>query len=158
LPADGQEAWVTYGLSNDAFDTTNSAKLYSIRLAHSADGGKTIDARYDAHDAKAGTYYIHPFLVRESNGALDLVYYAGASDGDTMGSFVRARSTDGGKTWPASAPVKRPITFTGTRASPKWLGDYVGLAWARDNLFTSYADNTAFASHIGFYRTSTIPQ
>ena len=49
--------------------------------------------RFDGHDAGAATYFMHPYIVREQNGALDLVYYAGNSEGDAMGSFRRSRSS-----------------------------------------------------------------
>jgi len=152
--ATGQEVWVTYGLSSDPFSTANSAKLDSIKVAHSPDGGKTIDNWYDAQDSAAATYSLHPYLIREPNGALDLVYYAGSSDGDAMGSYRHARSLDGGKTWPASLAIKTPIVFTGSRAGNQWLGDYVGLAWARGNLYTSYTDNSSNIFHVAFYRTA----
>jgi hypothetical protein len=156
--ADGQDVWVAYGLSPDPFSTGNNAKLSSVRLAHSPDGGKTVDFRVDAGDAQAAPFYMHPFLVRETGGALDLAYYAGASDGDPSGSLRRSRSTDGGKTFSASALVKSPIVFTGDRASVQWLGDYFGLATAGGELFLSYADNRIGGNtavvHIGFYRTA----
>lgn len=152
--AEGNEVWVSYGLTRDRISTAQSAKLTAIRIAHSADGGQTIDNRYDAHDPNTANYFIHPYLVRELNGALDLVYYAGNAEGDTMGSFRRSRSTDGGMTWAPSMVVRAPVTFLGARASQKWLGDYVGLAWARNNLYTAFVDNTGAYSHVAFYRTA----
>jgi hypothetical protein len=41
--AAGNEVFISYGLSPDAMGTTNSPKLTSIRIAHSPDGGPTID-------------------------------------------------------------------------------------------------------------------
>src|SRR5206468_6496346 len=44
--AEGNEVWVTYGDSDQGFDQTNSPPLNQIRIAHSPDGGKSIDGRY----------------------------------------------------------------------------------------------------------------
>jgi hypothetical protein len=151
--ADGMEVWVTYGLSNDMGlgAGTTSPNLYAIRLAHSSDGGVTIDNRYDAHDSAAASMYMHPYLLREPNGALDLTYYAGNNEGDTNGSFRLARSTDGGVTWPASKSLKTMI-YTNRRDTPQWVGDYSGLAWLGGELYMSYANNVATEVHTAFYR------
>jgi hypothetical protein len=155
---DGSDVWVSYGLSPDQFNGSTSAKLDTIRVAHSSDGGKTFADYWDAQDGSAASYFLHPYLVRErSTGALDLVYYAGGFEKDPDGSFRWARSTDGGKTWGASTAVATPITYLAARADPKWLGDYVGLAWARDNLYVAYADNHGVLPHIAFYRTAAPP-
>lgn len=153
--AAGSEVWVVYGLSSDKFGTQSSPKLNRLRLAHSSDGGATIDARYDALDSAAGAYAMHPYLVREDGGALDLTYYAGASDGDTKGSFRVARSTDGGKSFAPSLVVHQPITFLSSRADPKWLGDYSGLWWTRGHLYMAYANNQPSYAHTAFYRMDT---
>lgn len=156
--AAGDDVWVSYGLSHDVSTEAVSAKLYGIRLAHSPDGGRSIDGRYDAHDGDAGTFFLHPYLVREAGGALDLVYYAGTGENDDMGSFRRARSTDGGKSFAPSSAVHSPLTFLGARNSHKWLGDYAGLAAARGNLYTAFTDNSSGESHVRFYRTATPPK
>jgi hypothetical protein len=150
--AEGDEIWIAYGLSNDPFSEATAAKLSSIRLAHSADGGKTIDRRSEAKDAAAAPFAMHPALAREDGGALDLVYYAGAKDGDTAGSYRLARSTDGGETWAPSAVLAAPITFLQARGDKKWLGDYTGVAWKGGALYTSFADNSGEASHVAFAR------
>lgn len=152
--AEGNEVWVSYGLTRDRVSNVQSPKLSSIRIAHSTDGGMTIADRFDGHDAGAATYFMHPYIVREQNGALDLVYYAGNSEGDPMGSFRRSRSTDGGRTWATSMTVRSPITYLGARASQQWLGDYVGLAWARNNVYTAFVDNSSGTAHVAFYRTA----
>jgi hypothetical protein len=157
--ADGQEVWVSYGLSNDNImgGGTAAPKLFAIRIAHSSDSGVTIDNRYDAHDTAAGALYQHPYLVREPSGVLDLTYYAGNQEGDTAGSYRLARSMDGGKTWPASTAIKAPITFTARRDTGAWLGDYEGLAFSGGTLYMSYVDNSRVTSHTAFYRTTPSP-
>jgi len=152
--SEGQEVWVTYGLSNDPFGTGSSAKLTNVRFAHTSDGGTTIDYHGNAHDDAAATYFMHPQLVREPMGTFDLVYYAGNADNDTNGSYRRSRSSDGGKTWEASTPVQAPLTYLQARDSPKWVGDYTGLTWFSGSIFTSYVDNTGQVAHVAFYRTA----
>ncbi|HVY49796.1 MAG TPA: sialidase family protein [Minicystis sp.] len=152
--AEGSDVWVAYGLSMDGFSSNNSPKLTAVRVAHSGDGGVTIDARVDAHDTSAGAYFMHPQLVREPGGAFDLVYYAGQGDNDANASFRRSRSVDGA-TWDPSAVVKAPILFVTDRMGGKWLGDYVGLAFAGGSILTTYADNTVdMYSHIGFAKVA----
>lgn len=155
--ADGDQVWVAYGITSEQFNPSaaTSAKLDSVRLAHSPDRGANIDGRYDAQDAAAGRYFLHPYLVREDNGALDIAYYAGASEGDRAGSFRRARSTDGGMTWGASAHVGSALTYTVSRASQAWLGDYTGTWWARNNLYYAFTTNAGGSGHVAFYRTAS---
>jgi hypothetical protein len=152
---DGTQVWVSYGLSNDPFSADASPKLFAIRLAHSPDGGATIDSRTDAHDAAAGKMFLHPQLARDESGRLHLVYYAGQANLDTAGTYRRSVSPDGGQTWQPSTAVRDPVTFLGDRASKQWLGDYVGLGWAGGSVFTSYVDNTSGSSHIAFSREAT---
>ena len=90
--ASGNEVWVSYGLSNDAFSSTNSPKLFAIKLAHSGDGGATIDSRSDAADPAAGAFFLHPQLVRETGGTLHLVYYAGQGEKDVLGARAWGRA------------------------------------------------------------------
>jgi hypothetical protein len=152
--AAAEDVWMTYGLSTDAFSTTASAKLEAIMLAHSPDGGKTIDTRANVQDTTTAMYALHPYLLREPSGALDLAYYAGSAEGDATGTLRRTRSTDGGKTWPATTVVKSPVVYTGRRDTPQWLGDYFGLAWGMGELYMSYATNTQSVVHVAFYRTA----
>lgn len=153
--ASGNEVWVSYGLTNDTFGGMNAPKLFALKLAHSGDGGATIDYRADATDAAAGMYFQHPQLVRETGGTLRLVYYAGQMEMDPKGSFRRSASTDGGHTWQPSVDVHRYVDFLTDRASPLWLGDYVGAWWLNNTLFMSYADNTGMYTHIGFAKAAT---
>lgn len=123
--------------------------------AHSGDGGATIDYRANAHDAAAAKLFMHPQIARETGGALHLVYYAGQADNDTAGSFRRSSSPDGGHTWQPSAVVRQPVNYLSDRASPQWLGDYVGVAWSGGNLYTTYVDNLPVYSHVAFSKVAT---
>ncbi len=157
--ASGNDVWVSYGLSSDSLfgSMSRSPKLDAVRVAHSGDGGVSVAERVDAHDGAAGRYFSHPQLARTATGALELVYYAGQSDGDTAGTLVHARSEDGGATFAPSEVIASPITLSFDRASQLWLGDYVGVAAARDSLYVSYVDNTRSSmqgptSHVAVWR------
>jgi hypothetical protein len=151
----GKDVWIAYGLSNDMNSTMINPSLYAIRLAHSPDGGVTIDTHVNAHDTAAGMFFQHPQLTLETGGGLNLVYYAGQAIGDTMGSFRRSHSTDMGMTFAPSVAVRQPIDFIQNRTSPKWLGDYVGAYWLGGQLYMSYADNTGMYSHVAFAKAMT---
>jgi hypothetical protein len=155
--AAGNEVWVSYGLTNDNIaGGASSPKSYAIKLAHSGDGGTTIDFRADAADTAVGKYFMHTQLAREAGGTLHLVYYAGQADMDTLGSFRRSASTDGGHTWGASVDVHKYVDFLQDRASPQWLGDYVGAWWMNNTLFMSYVDNgQGMYSHVAFAKAAT---
>jgi hypothetical protein len=154
--ASGNDVWVAYGLSNDMMSDTINPKLYAIRVAHSPDGGPTIDWRVNAHDPASGMFFQHPQLTRETGGGLNLVYYAGQAIGDTMATFRRSHSMDSGTTWAPSILVHQPIDFVQDRMSPHWLGDYVGAFWLSGTLYMSYADNgTGMYSHIAFAKATT---
>lgn len=153
--AEGNEVWVSYGLSNDQFGGADSPKLHTIRIAHSADGGATVDFRANAHDAAAAKLFMHPQLTRDTGGGLHLVYYAGQADKDLMGSFRRSSSTDGGMTWQPSTVVRQPLQYLADRASAQWLGDYVGIAWHNGELYTTYVDNLPQLSHVAFAKAAT---
>lgn len=146
------EVWVSYGVGTDPFSETDNARSDHIRVAHSSDGGQSIDARYFAEDATAGTKFLHPQLAREASGALDLLYYAGSDQNpDPAGTVRLAQSTDGGKTWSQSLVVKSPITFLTTRGDQRWLGDYIGLTAHGGKTYGSFANNTSGTSHIEFF-------
>lgn len=121
--AEGNDVWISYGLSSDSLmeaDMT-TPKLSAIRLAHSADGGQTVAARLDAHDAAAGTFFMHPQIALEGGGAIDLTYYAGNADMDTAGTFRRSRAATPATGFGPSMVVDQPITSSRNAASwPGW--------------------------------------
>jgi hypothetical protein len=150
---EGNDVWISYGVSPIPPDTTqeNLALVTGIRVAHSPDRGASIDMRIDATDTAAGAYSVLPQLaLEEDSGALDLVYYAGQMSPDAAGSFRHARATAG--SFAPSAAIVAPLTFTTDRASPMWLGDYVGLTYRSGAVFTAFADNASGTSRIGFAR------
>jgi hypothetical protein len=152
--ADGSDVWVSYGLADQPF-ANGTPLLKRIRVAHSSDGGVTISARYDAHDPAAGALFLLPQLILEPPSVLDLVYHAGAADGDAWSSLRWARSIDAGAMWGPSASLHCPLTFTGRRDLTNWLGDYVGVSYRAGTLHVAHVDNASGTSHVNFLRTPT---
>lgn len=146
------EVWVAYGVGTDPFTETDNPRSDHIRVAYSSDGGQSIAQRYFAEDSTAGTKFLHPQLVREASGALDVLYYAGHDQNpDPAGSVRLSQSTDQGKTWSSSLVVRKPITFLSTRGDQRWLGDYIGLAVHGGKVYGSFADNVSGTSHVDYF-------
>ena len=147
----GQDVWIAYGRSHDMVNTTSfNVKDYTIRLAHSSDGGATIAARIDAGDSKAAPYFMEPALVEDDAGALELAYYAGQSDADPTSSWRYARSTDGGQTFATSVTIASPLILGDARNAPTWIGDYSGLTVRGTHLYTTFADNLSGNAKVSF--------
>ncbi|APR79604.1 Hypothetical protein A7982_04951 [Minicystis rosea] len=153
--AAGDEVWAVYGVTDEASTSQKIPRLTHIKIAHSSDGGATIDARYKVEDAAAGAYFLLPRIASEGAGTLGITYYAGAGSGDLNASYRHARSTDGGKTFGPSTVVRTPILYDQMRSTATWFGDYMGLTWNGGSLFGAYIDNTGGASHIVFHREPT---
>jgi hypothetical protein len=150
----GDEVWVVDGTHTLPFGMTAESfpPLDGIRVAHSPDRGQTIDRVAQAADSAAAMLFQRPVLVAEPSGALDLMYYAGQSDGDANGTYRWSRSSDHGATFAPSVVVHGPVDFLTSRASTQWIGDYTGIAWSQGAIFTTYADNSSPSAHIAFYR------
>lgn len=146
VAASASSVWVEYESS-----TSGATASSTIEVAHSTTGGTTFGASVNVQDTPLA---YHAQLALEPSGALDLVYYGGASEMDASGSYRRARSTNGGTTWTAGTVIKKPLTFLTDRTTQKWIGDYVGVATSGTDLFTVFTDNTTPASHVWFVRTS----
>jgi hypothetical protein len=148
---DGENVWVTYGLSKDPIDQMagSAQKLASIQLVHSGDGGQTFDTRTEAGDPAAMPFFMHPQLVMEETGSLDVVYYAGAKDEDQAGSYRRARAAMPPAFGPSSV-VESPLVYLQSRSDPRWLGDYTGLYTRNGKLYTSYVVNTSGTAQVAF--------
>jgi hypothetical protein len=91
-------------------------------------------------------------LVSEGGTTLDLSYFAGSYDGDTVAELRRSRSTDGAS-FPPSRYVHAPVTLETKRTVPKWSGDYFGAATLDGNLMLVFTDNSAQQPHVSFYRS-----
>jgi hypothetical protein len=152
--AEGDDLWISYGLSQDPPAVESTALLDAIRVVHSKDAGASVDVRLYAHDVAAGQFYLLPAMTREDDGSLDVLYYAGDGDGQP-GTIRRARMPAGAGAFGPSVVVDAPLTFNVQRSSPLWLGDYVGLAWRGGRLYMAYARNDLGTSHIAFAAAST---
>jgi hypothetical protein len=153
--ARGDEVWAVYGLSDDdAGSGDRLPTLYSIRLAHSSDGGASFDSWTTIEDPSVGPKYMLPRLALEDDGALDVMYVAGTGDDDPAASYRRARSTDGGLTFGPSVPVLEPVTYESTRSSAATFGDYTGIVAHDGALYGAITDNATGEGHIVFFRTA----
>ncbi len=161
---DGADVWMVYGLTPEANlggtwgggpvpSASTEHTMTEVRLAHSGDGGKTIDRIGDVLDTHAGSRAMYPVLTSEGQGTLDLSYYVGDSDNDPKAALRRTRSTDG-TTFASTVPVHSPLTLVTDRAVPQWIGDYVGGAFQGGDVFLVYTDNATVTPHIAFYRTA----
>jgi hypothetical protein len=93
-------------------------------------------------------------MTRDSDGGIELAYYAGAGEGDAAASVWWSRSVDGSATFSPPKLVHQPITLLSSRSDPRWIGEYFGTAWADGNLHVAYVDNAGDASHVAFFRTA----
>ena len=140
--------WVAYGLSRDLFDGHLNPALTALRVARTADG---MSFPLHAEVPIGAALAMHPQIVVEEGGAIDVVFHAGAEDNDLLGSVVRARSTDGGATF-TTTTVQSKIALVRSRDGADWIGDYFGATWARGALHLAYADNGSGESHVVFRR------
>jgi hypothetical protein len=149
------KVWISYGIGTEAFSEDVNPRSLHLRLVTSNDAGQSIATRAFVEDSSAGTLFLHPQLVRESSGALDLLYYAGNDqDPDPNGSLRLTRSADGGSSWSASEVVASPISFQDDRGAQIWLGDYMGFVALGTSVYGDYVDNTSGRSHVRFFSRS----
>jgi hypothetical protein len=150
------EVWVAYGLTGDApFSSASVQKLDAVVLARSSDGGATVAARAAVQDAAAARYFMHPQLAGAAGGALDLVYYAGASGDDPDGSFRWSHAADPEAGFAPSVAVGAPIVFLQARADPRWVGDYPGVFTRGSDVYMGYAVNASGEAHAAFARATS---
>jgi hypothetical protein len=148
----GSDVSVLYTLTPDEPTSTFVPTLTNLRLAHSGDHGRSFDQRSDVADPVAGARTMYPSIAIESRGSLDLTYYAGAA-ADGPAALVRSRAADG-RTFAPSVPVHGSLKLETSRTAPTWVGDYIGSAVSKKNLYTVYVDNSLAAPHVTFQRTS----
>src|SRR5258706_5725059 len=107
--ASGDDVWVNYGVSTTP--PTGDASLLdpaeSLQVAHSVDRGLTFASRVDAMDTIQGKLALHPVLVREPTGALDLAYLSGQADLDPKATLRFVRAT--GAAFGPSVEVDGPL-------------------------------------------------
>jgi hypothetical protein len=148
----GSDIWALFSIGTANSTFLAGWKSQAIRVAHSQDGGKTFAATVDALDPMGPPFAKHAQIARDASGAIDVVYYAGASDDDMLGSLLLTRSLDGGGSFLPGRLVSSPILFTTAVGWPHWMGDYLGLAAIPGNLVVSYVDASSGAAHVSFAR------
>jgi hypothetical protein len=154
--ASGSDVWIAYGTSSSPppSDPNLLDPAHAISIAHSGDRGSMIGNRLTALDTSAGALGLLPVMVRESGGALDVIYLAGNSEGDTKGSVRYVRdSADAG--FALSVLVDGPLTFTMKRNMATWLGDYIGAVASGTKLLVAYPLNASGTTHI-FFRSMSL--
>lgn len=152
---EGDDVWVEYGVAASFGTDTSIPPLTKVSVAHSGDGGLTWDTRTTVN--APGLLALRPELILEPSGALDVIAYTGAQEGDAAGAVRWWRSTDGGESFEDRGPLFEPILFTGDRGSSVWIGDYSGLAFDGGDILTTFVDNASGASHILFARQPVEP-
>jgi hypothetical protein len=154
--ASGNDVWVMYGVTDaPAASETVLDSMTQIVVAHSTDGAGTFPDHKSAMDDKAAPKGTLPELVRMDDGTLVVAYIAGKADPDTSGS-VRFTSASAGGAFGASTVVDSPDTYTLSRTSQAWMGDYWGLAARGKSLYFAYPQNASGRDHI-YFRKMTLP-
>ena len=148
--AKGDDVWIGYGQwTSQPADA--EAPVDEYHVIHTTNGTSITDVT--ASDTKTKLQNLGSLALDEATGELALTYYAGDVDGST-GNVRSVRSGDNGKTWGVSKPVSADLTFTSDRASPKWLGDYMGTALVGGSLFITYGENADGFTHVAFSKTA----
>lgn len=147
---EGDDVWVEYGVAKGPSSGTSIPPLDRITVAHSGDGGATWDLRTVVNPD--GPKALRPEIARDATGALHVIAYTGAEEGDAAGAVRWWRSTDGGETFEDRGALHAPILFTGARDGSDWVGDYSGLVIDGGDLFATFVDNSSGKSHILFTR------
>jgi hypothetical protein len=154
--SDGSGLWVSYGTTTaaDQFNPMAAveAKLHSMVIAHSGDGGRSFDLRKPIQDLASGPLFMHPQMVREANGTLDLAYYSARAAEDTDASFRFMQLDGNAAPLGPSETIHQPLLFEISERKRSLEGDYVGLAAFDGNVYTVYTDNETGTSHIAFQR------
>jgi hypothetical protein len=148
---DGDDVAVAYGRTREGRDDGRSPGLDSIVIARSFDGGRTYDWRRTI-EMPSDAVALHPQLVREPDGTLDVAFYqanAGADAGDAA-SLKYVRLEKGAASASAPRVVSDHVRIARDRKSPMWPGDSLGLAWHDGKLYVASIDATGDLSHVAF--------
>jgi hypothetical protein len=147
---DGDDIAVAYGRTREPRDDARSPGLDAIVIARSFDGGRTYDWRrtIEMGDSLA----IHPQIVREPDGAIDVAYYAMPSGADAGegGSLRYVRIAEKGSALSSPRIAHDHVKISRERKDPAWPGDYFGLGWHDGKLYLASIDATGDVSHVSF--------
>ena len=153
--ADDGGVWVAYGLTGDAapYSSGTVQKLDAMVLARVTAGSATV-TRTEVQDRAASPYFMHPQLAGEASGALDLAYYAGASDDDSGGSFRWSHAASPATGFAPSVAVGAPSVFLEDRDDPRWVGDYPGIFTRAGEVYLGYVVNASGDAHVAFSKAA----
>lgn len=147
--ADGNDVWVEYGTTAKPVQDpeTQMEQLNSVWVAQSPNKRVAFQAPVQSADKTSDKVFLHPVIVREPNGTLDITMYGGKNLGDTQTGVRYVHPLVSAKT------VFQPLTFATDRTTPDWLGDYIGATTRNGFLDTSFGVNSTGSSHIAYART-----
>ena len=145
---DGEDVTIAYGLSADP----SAHALDAIVVARSLDGGRTFDSRRTFEGGSS--LMMHPQLVREAGGDLDLAFYAAGPTRDA--GALRWFHTDASRAPLGPSKILRTgFRFDPTPGAPGWPGAYFGLGWRADTLYAASIDNSGEMTHVAFSKVAT---
>ena len=166
--ANGDEAWVSYGRTRDAFDVPIT-RLHAVHVAHMILGASAPDSDVtalvggeqtipDASDlgSDGGVspgFLLFPQLARRADGKLGLAAYRAANEGAGSADLVSVVSADSGRSFGSATVFATGLTPTLQRHVPAWLGDYFGWGPTETGLGAAFVDNASGFSHIVFNET-----
>ncbi len=151
---DGQ-LWVAYGDGTGSPGGPTSHPANQVHVVRSTDGGESFQENVTASGPLPPVGFLdhlNYMLVPHDDGILDLLYYVGEEGGPA--TLERSISRDGGLTF-ARRTHALPGTYTNSRSSQAWLGDYLGVAVSTHH-YATFADNSGALgrSHIRFTRSA----
>ena len=146
--ADGEDLTLAYGLVQDV----KARALDAIVIAKSLDGGRTFDSRRVFEGGSL--LMMHPQLVREPDGDLNLAFYAAGPTPDT--GALRWLHADADRSPLGPSKVLRPgFRFETAPEAHNWPGLYFGLGWQDGTLYAASIDNSGDMAHVAFTRVAT---
>jgi hypothetical protein len=147
--ANGANVWVEYATTAKHVPDPEMQmeQLNSVWVAQSTNSGASFGAAIQSADKTTDKVFLHPVLVREPNGTLDITMYGGKSNGDTQSGVRYTHPLTSAKT------IFQPLTFAVDRTTADWLGDYIGATTRNGYLDTSFTANATGNSHIAYVRT-----
>ncbi len=155
--ASAKNVWVVYG-------TRKTGGLKEVRVARSADSGASVTSWLTLSNPEESALFAVPQLTVEAPDIGHALFYAGAGPGDESASLRRVRFTNEDLVTPPEEPpdepelptyisstlVHEPLTLQLNDENDRWLGDRVGIAFDKDQLYVSYVDNALRHAHVAF--------
>ena len=150
----GSDVWVAYPTTAKRVQDPQKEleQVDNVWVIRSTDKGASFqNTSVGGADTTNDRVFLHPVLVREQSGALDLVMYGGIKLGDTATRvrFTRAPNL----IFFMTTTVFQPLTYTVDRTAQDWLGDYMGATARNGFLDISFGVNSSGNTHISYART-----